>query len=64
MTIKLLNSSQTISKHAENTKWCGKWMSTYQNGLCSDPCTVGLRGGLLTVPNLNSDIMRCFSEVR
>jgi hypothetical protein len=48
---KLFHNVPRISKDG------AKWMSTYQNGLCSDPCTVGRRGGLLTVPNRNSDMM-------
>lgn len=39
-------------------------MPTYQKGLCSEPCTVGRLGGLLTVANLNTDMTGWFGTVR
>lgn len=37
-------------------------MPTYQKGLCSEPWIVGRLGGLLTVPNLNTDMTGLFGR--
>ena len=45
-------------------RWAVAEMPTYQKGLCSEPCIVGRLGGLLIVPNLNTDMTGWFGRVR